>query len=60
MVQTTFTKQKRELEKAIGWIEKIRAQEVRQRVYNEQDELEEEIRETYVSLISSSNSSCSL
>ncbi len=48
MVQTTFTKQKRELEKAIGWIEKIRAQEVRQRVYNDRDELEEEIRETYV------------
>jgi hypothetical protein len=48
MVQTTFTKQKRELEKAIGWIEKIRAQEVRQRIYNDRDELEEEIRETYV------------
>jgi predicted house-cleaning noncanonical NTP pyrophosphatase (MazG superfamily) len=48
MVQTTFTKQKRELEKAIAWIEKIRAQEVRQRIYNEQDELQEEIRETYV------------
>jgi hypothetical protein len=48
MVQTTFTKQKRELEKAIAWIEKIRAQEVRQRVYNDQDELQEEIRETYV------------
>jgi predicted house-cleaning noncanonical NTP pyrophosphatase (MazG superfamily) len=48
MVQTTFTKQKRELEKAITWIEKIRAQEVRQRVYNDQDELQEEIRETYV------------
>jgi predicted house-cleaning noncanonical NTP pyrophosphatase (MazG superfamily) len=48
MVQTTFTKQKRELEKAIAWIEKIRAQEVRQRVYNAQDELQEEIRETYV------------
>jgi predicted house-cleaning noncanonical NTP pyrophosphatase (MazG superfamily) len=48
MVQTTFTKQKRELEKAMAWIEKIRAQEVRQRVYNAQDELQEEIRETYV------------
>jgi hypothetical protein len=33
MVQTTFTKQKRELEKAVAWIEKIRAQEVRQRRY---------------------------
>jgi hypothetical protein len=48
MVQTTFTKQKRELEKAVAWIEKIRAQEVRQRFYNERDELQEEIRETYV------------
>jgi hypothetical protein len=48
MVQTTFTKQKRELEKAMGWIEKIRAQEVRQCWYNERDELQEEIRETYV------------
>ncbi len=48
MVQTTFTKQKRELEKAIAWIEKIRAQEVRQRIYNDRDELQEEIRETYV------------
>jgi hypothetical protein len=48
MVQTTFTKQKRELEKAVAWIEKIRAQEVRQRRYNERDELEEEIREAYV------------
>jgi hypothetical protein len=48
MVQTTFTKQKRELEKAIAWIEKIRAQEVRQRIYSNTDELQEEIRETYV------------
>ncbi len=48
MVQTTFTKQKRELTKAIAWIEKIRAQEVRHRNYNAQDELQDEIRETYV------------
>ncbi|GAB4538181.1 MAG: hypothetical protein Tsb0014_27620 [Pleurocapsa sp.] len=48
MVQTTFTKQKRELIKALSWIEKIRAQEVRTRRYNNQEELEEEIRETYV------------
>lgn len=48
MVQTTFTKQKRELEKAISWIEKIRAQEVRLRNYNAQDELQDELRETYV------------
>lgn len=48
MVQTTFTKQKRELEKAIAWIAKIRAQEVRQRVYSNTEELQEEIRETYV------------
>ncbi|QSJ15324.1 hypothetical protein JYQ62_26225 [Nostoc sp. UHCC 0702] len=48
MVQTTFTKQKRELAKAISWIEKIRAQEVRHRNYNAQDELQDEIRETYV------------
>lgn len=48
MVQTTFTKQKRELEKAISWIEKIRAQEVRFRNYNAQNELQDELRETYV------------
>lgn len=48
MVQTTFTKQKRELAKAIAWIEKIRAQEVRSRNYNAQEELQDEIRETYV------------
>lgn len=48
MVQTTFTKQKRELEKAVAWIEKIRAQEVRQRRYNDRNELEEELREAYV------------
>jgi predicted house-cleaning noncanonical NTP pyrophosphatase (MazG superfamily) len=48
MVQTTFTKQKRELTKAISWIEKISAQEVRHRNYNSQDELQDEIRETYV------------
>ncbi|KAF3883804.1 MULTISPECIES: hypothetical protein [Nostocales] len=48
MVQSTFTKQKRELAKAILWIEKIRAQEVRVRNYNAQDELQNEIRETYV------------
>lgn len=48
MVQTTFTKQKRELAKAISWIEKIRAQEVRHRNYNAQEELQDEIRETYV------------
>ncbi|AFZ26351.1 hypothetical protein Cylst_4253 [Cylindrospermum stagnale PCC 7417] len=48
MVQTTFTKQKRELIKAISWIEKIRAQEVRFRNYNDQNELQDEIRETYV------------
>ncbi|AUT03249.1 hypothetical protein CLI64_24110 [Nostoc sp. CENA543] len=48
MVQTTFTKQKRELAKAIAWIEKIRAQEVRHRNYNAEDELQDEVRETYV------------
>ena len=48
MVQTTFTKQKRELIKALSWIEKIRAQEVRHRRYNNQEELETETRETYV------------
>lgn len=48
MVQTTFTKQKRELAKAISWIDKIRAQEVRHLTYNPQQELQEEIRETYV------------
>jgi hypothetical protein len=48
MVQTTFTKQKRELEKAVAWIEKLRAQEVRQRKYNEREELQEELREAYV------------
>lgn len=48
MVQTTFTKQKRELEKALSWIEKIRAQEVRHRHYSAEDELQEETREAYV------------
>lgn len=48
MVQTTFTKQKRELAKALSWIEKIRAQEVRLLTYNADEELQEEIRETYV------------
>ena len=48
MVQTTFTKQKRELAKALSWIEKIRAQEVRHLTYNPQEELIEEQRETYV------------
>ena len=48
MVQTTFTKQKRELAKALSWIEKIRAQEVRHLTYNPQEELIEEVRETYV------------
>lgn len=48
MVQTTFTKQKRDLAKALSWIEKIRAQEVRLLTYNAQEELQEEIRETYV------------
>lgn len=48
MVQTTFTKQKRELAKALSWIEKIRAQEVRHLTYNPDEELQEEIRETYV------------
>lgn len=48
MVQTTFTKQKRELAKALAWIEKIRAQEVRYLTYNPDQELEQEVRETYV------------
>jgi hypothetical protein len=48
MVQTTFTKQKRELEKAVAWIEKLRAQEVRQQKYNDREELQEELREAYV------------
>jgi hypothetical protein len=48
MVQTTFTKQKRELEKAVAWIEKLRAQEVRQRKYDEREQLQEELREAYV------------
>jgi len=48
MVQTTFTKQKRELAKALSWIEKIRAQEVRNLHYNAQEELQEQVRETYV------------
>lgn len=48
MVQATFTKQKRELAKALSWIEKLRAQEVRLLTYNAEEELQEEIRETYV------------
>ena len=48
MVQTTFTKQKRELAKALSWIEKIRAQEVRYLTYNSEEELQQEVRDTYV------------
>jgi hypothetical protein len=48
MVQTTFTRQKRELAKASAWIEKLRAQEVRTITYSPNMEKLEEVRNTYV------------
>jgi hypothetical protein len=48
MVQTTFTRQKRELAKAVVWMEKLRAQEVRTVQYGPDGEKLNEVRETYV------------
>jgi hypothetical protein len=48
MVQTTFTRQKRELAKASAWIDKLRAQEVRTITYSPNMEKIEEVRNTYV------------
>lgn len=48
MVQTTFTRQKRELTKAVHWMEKMRAQEVRTVTFNKEGEKVNEVREAYV------------
>ena len=48
MVQTTFTRQKRELAKASQWIERLRAHEVRTIKYSPEKEKTGETRETYV------------
>jgi hypothetical protein len=48
MVQSTFTKQKRELAKALSWIEQIRAQEVRIVTRDANGNVLTETRESYV------------
>jgi hypothetical protein len=48
MVQSTFTKQKRELAKALSWIEQIRAQEVRIVTRDAKGNVLTETRESYV------------
>lgn len=48
MVQSTFTKQKRELAKALSWIEQIRAQEVRVVTRDANGNVLTETRESYV------------
>ena len=48
MIQTTFTKQKRELEKAVAWIGRIRAQEVLINTYDAEEKLIEQSKECYV------------
>lgn len=48
MVQTTFTRQKRELAKAMVWIDKIRAQEVRTVTFDPDDNRLNEVRDAYV------------
>jgi hypothetical protein len=48
MVQTTFTRQKRELAKAVALLEKLRAQEVRTVTFGPNNEKLNEVRDTYV------------
>jgi hypothetical protein len=48
MVQSTFTRQKRELAKAVAWMEKLRAQEVRTVNYTPDGATITEVREAYV------------
>lgn len=48
MVQTTFTRQKRELAKINQWLERLRAHEVRVVKYSANKEKQNETRETYV------------
>ncbi|MCB9644937.1 MAG: hypothetical protein H6728_17835 [Myxococcales bacterium] len=48
MVQTTFTKQKRERAKAMAWLQKIRAMEIRERTCSPDGELLTEERSSYV------------
>ncbi|MBF0290001.1 MAG: hypothetical protein HQM14_19465 [SAR324 cluster bacterium] len=48
MVQSTFTKQKRALVKAMSWIDKIRAHEVRHITYSAEEQALQEERESYV------------
>jgi len=48
MVQTTFTRQKRELAKAAALMEKLRAQEVRKATFGPDRQKINEVRESYV------------
>jgi hypothetical protein len=48
MVQTTFTRQKRELAKVNQWLERLRAHEVRIIKYSAEKEKQTETRESYV------------
>jgi hypothetical protein len=48
MVQATFTRQKRELAKAAGWIERLRAHEIRNVTFDAEGKKLTETRETYV------------
>lgn len=48
MVQSTFTRQKRELAKAAAWIERLRAHEIRKVTFDAEGRKITETRETYV------------
>lgn len=48
MVQATFTRQKRELAKAAGWIDRLRAHEIRKIAFDAEGKKITETRETYV------------
>ena len=48
MIQTTFTKQKREMAKAAAWLQKMRAMETRKVTFDAQRNKLNEVRENYV------------
>lgn len=48
MIQTTFTKQKREMAKAAAWLQKMRAMETRKATFDAQRNKLNEVRENYV------------
>jgi len=48
MIQTTFTKQKRELAKATAWLQKVRAMETRKVTFDAERNKLNEVRENYV------------